>query len=189
MPFVRFRSPENMRGAGRRQALVRKRRTPWPASRQGRSSDRRRSPAHDAGRRASRRPAAALAIAFRPSSVRATLVPGDLAPISQLLAEAVVPPGGAPTPPGCRLRADSAGAAPASEARNCRAPAAGLQDLFSGPPPACSATKTPHRVAPLGEQGARQDKRGFQSGDYFFRGSYPRDRATPSPLPPARHEW
>ena len=56
-------------------------------------------------------------------------------------------PGGAPTPPGCRLRAGSAGAAPA-EARNCRAPAAGFEDLFSGPASGLLHHKTPHESAP-----------------------------------------
>jgi hypothetical protein len=45
-----------MRGAERRQALVRKRRTRWPALRSGRSPEiRQGSPADDVGRRASRR--------------------------------------------------------------------------------------------------------------------------------------
>jgi len=61
--------------------------------------------------------------------------------------EAVVPPGGTPTPPECRLRAGSAGAAPA---RGPELPGAGCrsEDLFSGPPPACSTLKTPHECAP-----------------------------------------
>ncbi|MEA2879878.1 MAG: hypothetical protein QOF14_5074, partial [Hyphomicrobiales bacterium] len=47
--------------------------------------------------------------------------------------EAIVPPGGAPTPPECVLCVSTpAGAAPA-KARNCRAPATEASDLFSGP--------------------------------------------------------
>jgi len=65
MPFVCFPFPEKMRGAERRQALVRNAAPDGPVSRADPSPDRRRWPAHDAGRRVSRRPAAAFARPFR----------------------------------------------------------------------------------------------------------------------------
>src|SRR5206468_6112641 len=56
--------------------------------------------------------------------------------------------------PGAWLRTTRAGAAP-TKARNCRAPAAGLKDLFSGPASGLLRHQDASRVAPLGEQGAR----------------------------------
>jgi len=44
-------------------------------------------------------------------------------------------------------------APPQSEARNCRAPAAGLKDLFSGPASGLLRHQDASRVAPLGKQG------------------------------------
>src|SRR5437762_13282997 len=56
-----LRSPEK-REAERRNSRVRKRRTRWPALRQGLSRLRTGLPAHDADRRAFRRPTAAISL-------------------------------------------------------------------------------------------------------------------------------
>jgi hypothetical protein len=111
---------EDGRGAERRQALVRKRRTRWSVSRADPSPDRRRSPASDVGRRAFRRSAAAFSLRRR-AALSMELFHSMSASSWRGI---IVSPGGAPTPPGYRLRAGSAGAAP-TKARNCRAPAAG----------------------------------------------------------------
>ena len=78
---------------------MRKRRTPWPASRSGRSRVRPRSPANDAGRRASRRSTAA----FRETEISLQLragLPGagiGAGPVQQAPCRAVlVPPGRGP---------------------------------------------------------------------------------------------
>ena len=90
--------------------------------------------------------------------------------------EAVVPPGGAPTPPGCP--ADEAGARrrrTSHEARNCRAPAAGLRTCSPVPPPACSAIKNAPDGAP---RRARREKNkcGSARGDKLFSKTYPREK-------------
>src|SRR5437016_5282592 len=88
---------EGRRSADRR--WVRKRRTPWPASRSDRSRVRPRSPADDAGRRASRRSTAA----FRETEISLQLragLPGagiGAGPVQQAPCRAVlVPPGRGP---------------------------------------------------------------------------------------------
>jgi hypothetical protein len=71
------------------------RRTRWPASRSSRSPGRRRSPAGYAHRRAFRRSAAAFSLRRRAALSAALLAP----PSASSWQEALVPPGGAPTPP------------------------------------------------------------------------------------------
>ncbi len=116
------------------------RRTRWPASRSSRSPGRRRSPAGYAHRRAYRRSAAAFSLRHR-----AALSAALFAAVSQLLAGGLSTSGRSPNAARARaVRAARPRAPPQSEARNCRAPAAGRRDRISSPAyPACSATKTP----------------------------------------------
>jgi len=67
------------------------------------------------------------------------------AAVSQLLAGGLSTSGRSPNAARARaVRAARPRAPPQSEARNCRAPAAGRRDRISSPAyPACSATKTP----------------------------------------------
>src|SRR5947209_8626151 len=134
-------SPEGEQSADRRWCGTPH---PWLVSRSSRSPDRRRSPAGYAHRRASRRSAAAFSLRRRAALSAALVAP----PSASSWQEAIVPPGGAPPPPGCRLRAGSAGAAPA-KVRNCRAPATEGPRLFSGAAFNSSRLTTPHE-APLG---------------------------------------
>ena len=84
----------------------------------------------------------------------------------------VVPPGGAPTPPGCRLRAGSAGAAPA---RGPELPGAGCRILGPVLRSRLRPAPPPRRLmmAPLGEQGARRIREVLEAGITFFSRSYP----------------
>ena len=107
--LCRFPSPKN---EGSRAPTGAGAEAPHPvaASRLGRSPDRRRSPASDVGRRASRRPAAASSLRRRAALSAALFAP----PSASSWQEAIVPPGGAPTPPECVLCVSTpAGAAPA----------------------------------------------------------------------------
>ena len=128
-PLSVFCSPKKRGGAERRQALVRKRRTRWLASRSSRSSDRRRSPASDVGRRAFRRSAAASFLRRR-AALSAARFKRCRQP---------APGRGSLCPRAEPRRRPGAGCEPAAraphqhEARNCRAPAAGSKDLISGP--------------------------------------------------------
>ena len=90
--------------AERRQALGAERRTPWPALRSGRSLDRQGPPANDAGRRASRRSTAAFSVRRRAalSTAGGWVFAQAPRPSASSWQGAVVPPGGAPTPPECR---------------------------------------------------------------------------------------
>ena len=137
-----FSVPEKMRGAERRQALVRKRRTRGPP--RGRAHLR---IAGDDGRE---RPAVApLGALLRRSHYGVGPRFPAFAPISQLLAGDRCVPGRSPDAARVRGCEPRPRAPPQSEARNCRAPAAGRRDRISGPAyPACSATKTPHDGAP-----------------------------------------
>ena len=106
---------------------------PHPVARlaAGRSPDRRRSPANDAGRRAFRRSAAAFSLRRRAAlSPMAQACPPI---VSQLLAGDHSVPGRSPDAARVRGCEPRPRAPPQSEARNCRAPAAGFEDLFSGP--------------------------------------------------------
>ena len=60
------------------------------------------------------------------------------------------------------------------EARNCRAPAAGFEDLFSGPASGLLHHQDASRVTPLSEQGAHKISADTRTGISFFPGSYPR---------------
>jgi hypothetical protein len=141
---------------------------PWRASRSRLSPDRRRRPAHDAGR--ARLSALCCGVfltapgrAFRdwwaPLGPRSSCLSGQ--DVRRNLRKADQPPSASSwqgdvalgrSPDAARVRAVRSAhprAPPQSEARNCRAPAAGRRDLFSGPAyPACSATKTPLDDAP-----------------------------------------
>jgi hypothetical protein len=156
---------ERMRGAGRRQALVRKRRTRGPSRERAHlriaGDDRRDTPA-----------GAPLGALLRLSAspwvmpqLRAALFPAmnrgcQRAP----RAGVVVPQGRVPKPPGCEL---------ARLARGRRAsgvlPAAGLGRASPRPPPACSATKTPHDGAPR-RAGCEDYPSGLCGEDNFFSG-------------------
>jgi hypothetical protein len=128
---------------------------PWPASRSGRSRVRPRSPANDAGRRASRRSTAALVRRRAALSTGGGWVFAQAPrPSASSWQGAVVPPGGAPTPPECVVcETTPAGAAPAEARDFPPAPATDgdrpvLRPLLSVRP----ASTTP-REAPLSGRG------------------------------------
>ena len=151
-PLPVFRSLKKMRGAERRQALVRKRRTRSPASRSG------RSPRTLRDHRPMTRTGAPLGALLRRSPYGAgpRFQQRLRAAISQLLAGDRSVPGRSPD---------------AARERGCeprpRAPHRRRPGIAGRPPPkprTCSparspirsALKTPHECAPLAEQGARR---------------------------------
>ena len=143
VPLRPFPLPKKMRGAERRQALVRKRRTRWSVSRADRSPDRRRSPASDVGRRAFRRPAAAFS--FR----RRAALSGICADVSQLPAGDRSVPGRSPDAARVRaMRQHARGRRTSTRPGIAGRRLPDLRRVSPRPPPACSTTKTPHDGAP-----------------------------------------
>ena len=128
VPFVRFPLPEKMRGAERRQALVRNA-APVVRLAVGPISG---SPEMRAGSPALRLSALRCGV-LTTASGRAFCGALGTA-VSQLLAGDRCVPGRSPDAARVHaVRSAHPRAPPQSEARNCRAPAAGFEDLFSGP--------------------------------------------------------
>ena len=130
-----FPSLAKARGGGAPGGAGAERRTPWPALRSGRSPVRRRSPANDAGRHASRRSTAAFSFRRRAAlSTGGGWALGSSPPaVSQLLAGDRSAPGRSPDAARVRaLRGTPAGAAPAEARDFPRRRPPKKKSLFSG---------------------------------------------------------
>jgi hypothetical protein len=165
MPFVVFRSPKK-EGSRAPTGAGAERRTRGPPRGRAHLRERPEMTAGYADRCASRRPAAAFFLtasgrAFRdwwaplgprPSCLSGQDVRATFKKADQLRQPApgrgISPPGGAPTPPVCRLRAEHPGAARSKARISPGAQPPDSRTCSPIPPPACSATKTPHDDAP-----------------------------------------
>ena len=176
MPLRLFLLPRKMRGAERRQALVRNAAPGGPS----RGRTHLRIAGDDRPMTRAGAPLGALLrlwrmhLCIRPAPVRACVPRDEPGRQRAPRTGAVVPPGRVPKPPGCRLRAGRAGAAPAG-LRIAACPPPDLDAhlharLRPAPPSRRLSSGAPQRA------GCEQDKCGFSEGDNFFSGSYPRQR-------------
>jgi hypothetical protein len=171
VPLVSLPLPEKTRGAERRQALVRKRRTRWSVSRADPSP---RTLRDDRPMTRTGAPFGALPRRL-PYGVGPRFLRRSFAPLSaSSWQEAVVPPSGAPTPPECeganlaRGRRSSQG--PELPGAGCRIPGPVLRSRLR-PAPRSRRLMS----APLCEQGASMINAVLAAGITFFSKTYPRD--------------